>query len=77
MFQPLLDAYIDSTRLDETDYKPPLNVALANWWPLKNSEKKGFRDFILHFILKQRYKIIRFTTNPQHLSCGSVICMIR
>ncbi|PUD56958.1 alpha-(1,3)-fucosyltransferase, partial [Helicobacter pylori] len=25
MFQPLLDAYIDSTRLDETDYKPPLN----------------------------------------------------
>ncbi|MUU53118.1 alpha-(1,3)-fucosyltransferase, partial [Helicobacter pylori] len=24
MFQPLLDAFIDSTRLDETDYKPPL-----------------------------------------------------
>ncbi|MFP6007937.1 fucosyltransferase, partial [Helicobacter pylori] len=52
MFQPLLDAYLDSTRLDETDYKPPLNIALANWWPLKNSEKKGFRDFILHVILK-------------------------
>ncbi len=31
MFQPLLDAYTDSTRLDETDYKPPLNIALANW----------------------------------------------
>ncbi len=57
MFQPLLDAYIESTRLDEITHKPPLNVALANWWPLKNSEKKGFRDFILHFILKQRYTI--------------------
>ncbi|MGL2759924.1 glycosyltransferase family 10 domain-containing protein, partial [Helicobacter pylori] len=48
MFQPLLDAFIDSTHLDETTHKPPLNIALANWWPLKNSEKKGFRDFILH-----------------------------
>ncbi|MGL2512831.1 fucosyltransferase, partial [Helicobacter pylori] len=54
MFQPLLDAYIDSTRLDETDYKPPLNAALANWWPLDKRESKGFRKkFILHFILSQ------------------------
>ncbi|WRD27938.1 fucosyltransferase [Helicobacter pylori] len=58
MFQPLLDAYVDSTRLDETDYKPPLNVALANWWPLDKRESKGFRKkFILHFILSQRYTI--------------------
>ncbi len=58
MFQPLLDAYIDSTRLDETDYKPPLNVALANWWPLDKRESKGFRKkFILHFILSQHYTI--------------------
>ncbi|GAA8620452.1 glycosyltransferase family 10 [Helicobacter pylori] len=58
MFQPLLDAYIDSTRLDETDYKPPLNIALANWWPLDKRESKGFRKkFILHFILSQHYKI--------------------
>ncbi|WRD20625.1 fucosyltransferase [Helicobacter pylori] len=58
MFQPLLDAYIDSTRLDETDYKPPLNVALANWWPLDKRESKGFRKkFILYFILSQRYTI--------------------
>ncbi|WQU49999.1 fucosyltransferase [Helicobacter pylori] len=58
MFQPLLDAYIDSTRLDETDYKPPLNIALANWWPLDKRESKGFRKkFILHFILSQRYTI--------------------
>ncbi len=27
MFQPLLDAYIDSTRLDETDYKPPFKYS--------------------------------------------------
>ncbi|MUU35108.1 fucosyltransferase [Helicobacter pylori] len=58
MFQPLLDAYTDSTRLDETDYKPPLNIALANWWPLDKRESKGFRKkFILYFILSQRYKI--------------------
>ncbi|WQW58621.1 fucosyltransferase [Helicobacter pylori] len=58
MFQPLLDAYIDSTRLDETDYKPPLNIALANWWPLDKRESKGFRKkFILHFILSQHYTI--------------------
>ncbi|GAA6905951.1 hypothetical protein CHC162_04690 [Helicobacter pylori] len=43
MFQPLLDAYIESAQIEETTwttYKPPLNVALANWWSLKNSEKK-------------------------------------
>ncbi len=57
MFQPLLDAYTDSTRLDETDYKLPLNIALANWWPLDKRESKGFRRFILYFILSQRYKI--------------------
>ncbi|NHB51679.1 fucosyltransferase [Helicobacter pylori] len=67
MFQPLLDAYTDSTHLDETTHKPPLNIALANWWPLKNSEKKGFRDFILHVILKQRYKII-LHSNPNEPS---------
>ncbi|MBH0278723.1 fucosyltransferase, partial [Helicobacter pylori] len=67
MFQPLLDAYTDSTHLDETTHKPPLNIALANWWPLKNSEKKGFRDFILHVILKQRYKII-LHQNPNEFS---------
>ncbi len=68
MFQPLLDAFIDSTHLDETTHNPPpLNIALANWWPLKNSEKKGFRDFILHVILKQRYKII-LHSNPNEPS---------
>ncbi|WQY30657.1 fucosyltransferase [Helicobacter pylori] len=73
MFQPLLDAFIDSTYLDETTHKPPLNIALANWWPLKNSEKKGFRDFILHVILKQRYKIIlhQNPNEPSNLVFGN------
>ncbi|TPH86876.1 alpha-1,3-fucosyl transferase, partial [Helicobacter pylori] len=30
MFQPLLDAYIESTQIEETTYKPLLNIALAN-----------------------------------------------
>ncbi|KAA6504513.1 fucosyltransferase [Helicobacter pylori] len=67
MFQPLLDAYTDSTRLDETDYKPPLNIALANWWPLDKRESKGFRRFILYFILSQRYTIT-LHQNPNELS---------
>ncbi|NHA95145.1 glycosyltransferase family 10 domain-containing protein, partial [Helicobacter pylori] len=67
MFQPLLDAYTDSTRLDETDYKPLLNIALANWWPLDKRESKGFRRFILYFILSQRYKIT-LHQNPNEFS---------
>ncbi|NHA22191.1 glycosyltransferase family 10 domain-containing protein [Helicobacter pylori] len=76
MFQPLLDAYIDSTRLDETDYKPLLNIALANWWPLDKRESKGFRKkFILHFILSQHYKIILHSNpnKPSDLVFGSPI----
>ncbi|WQZ20926.1 fucosyltransferase [Helicobacter pylori] len=58
MFQPLLDAYIDSTQIEETTHKPPLNIALANWWPLDERESKGFRKkFILYFILSQHYTI--------------------
>ncbi|MCQ2907092.1 fucosyltransferase, partial [Helicobacter pylori] len=67
MFQPLLDAYTDSTRLDETDYKPPLNIALANWWPLDKRESKGFRRFILYFILSQHYTIT-LHQNPNEFS---------
>ncbi|MGL2533998.1 glycosyltransferase family 10 domain-containing protein [Helicobacter pylori] len=75
MFQPLLDAYIDSTRLDETDYKPPLNIALANWWPLDKRESKGFRRFILYFILSQRYTITlhQNPNEPSDLVFGSPI----
>ncbi|WP_367703292.1 glycosyltransferase family 10 domain-containing protein [Helicobacter pylori] len=76
MFQPLLDAYVDSTHLDETDYKPPLNIALANWWPLDKRESKGFRKkFILHFILSQRYTITlhQNPNKPSDLVFGSPI----
>ncbi len=45
MFQPLLDAYIDSTQIEETAHKPPLNAALANWWG--DEEIKEFKKNIL------------------------------
>ncbi|MFP6132794.1 fucosyltransferase, partial [Helicobacter pylori] len=53
MFQPLLDAYIDSTQIEQTTHKPPLNAALANWWG--DGEIKEFKAYILYFILSQRY----------------------
>ncbi|GAA8080716.1 glycosyltransferase family 10 [Helicobacter pylori] len=55
MFQPLLDAYTDSTHLDDTTHKPPLNIALANWWG--DEEIEEFKKSVLYFILKQRYTI--------------------
>ncbi|WQZ95238.1 fucosyltransferase [Helicobacter pylori] len=76
MFQPLLDAYIDSTQIEETTHKPPLNIALANWWPLDKRESKGFRKkFILHFILSQRYTITlhRNPDKPADIVFGSPI----
>ncbi|AGT74364.1 hypothetical protein HPSA20_1141 [Helicobacter pylori SouthAfrica20] len=45
MFQPLLDAYTDSAYLDAIDYKPPLNIAIANWWG--DEEIKEFKKSIL------------------------------
>ncbi|MGN8502618.1 glycosyltransferase family 10 domain-containing protein [Helicobacter pylori] len=56
MFQPLLDAYIDSTQIEETTHNPPLNIALANWWG--DEEIKEFKKSVLYFILSQRYAII-------------------
>ncbi|MDU9764148.1 fucosyltransferase, partial [Helicobacter pylori] len=53
MFQPLLDAYIDSTQIEETTHKPPLNAALANWW----GGAEEFKNSALYFILSQRYTI--------------------
>ncbi|MCQ2756298.1 fucosyltransferase, partial [Helicobacter pylori] len=74
MFQPLLDAYIDSTQIEETIHNP-LNAALANWWPLDKRESKGFRRFILYFILSQRYKITlhQNPNEPSDLVFGSPI----
>ncbi|MGN8486066.1 glycosyltransferase family 10 domain-containing protein, partial [Helicobacter pylori] len=76
MFQPLLDAYIDSTQIEETTHKPPLNIALANWWSLDKRESKGFRKkFILHFILSQHYTIAlhQNPNKPSDLVFGSPI----
>ncbi len=64
MFQPLLDAYTDSTYSDASDHKPPLNIAIANGWSLGKKETKGFRRFILHFILSQYYEIT-YHRNPK------------
>ncbi|WQW74728.1 fucosyltransferase [Helicobacter pylori] len=56
MFQPLLDAYIDSTQIEETTHKPPpLKIAVANWWG--DEEIKEFKKSVLYFILSQRYTI--------------------
>ncbi len=36
MFQPLLDAFIESAPIKEIASKsPPLKIAVANWWEMK------------------------------------------
>ncbi|GAA7279778.1 glycosyltransferase family 10 [Helicobacter pylori] len=55
MFQPLLDAYIESAQIEETTHKPPLKIAVANWWG--NEEIKEFKKSVLYFILSQHYTI--------------------
>ncbi|WQT25517.1 fucosyltransferase [Helicobacter pylori] len=65
MFQPLLDAFIESASIEKITSKspPPLKIAVANWF-------NGFKEFkasVLYFILKQRYKII-LHSNPNEPS---------
>ncbi|WQW49094.1 fucosyltransferase [Helicobacter pylori] len=58
MFQPLLDAYTESTSIEKMASKsppPPLKIAVANWWG--DEEIKEFKKDILYFILSQRYTI--------------------
>ncbi|EJB64813.1 glycosyltransferase family 10 domain-containing protein [Helicobacter pylori] len=56
MFQPLLDAYIESASIEKMASKsPPLKIAVANWWG--DEEIKEFKKDILYFILSQRYTI--------------------
>ncbi|RVY73442.1 glycosyltransferase family 10 domain-containing protein [Helicobacter pylori] len=56
MFQPLLDAFIESASIEKMASKsPPLKIAVANWWG--DEEVKEFKESILYFILSQRYKI--------------------
>ncbi|RVY22649.1 fucosyltransferase, partial [Helicobacter pylori] len=56
MFQPLLDAFIESASIEKMASKsppPPLKIAVANWW----GGAKEFKKSTLYFILSQRYKI--------------------
>ncbi|WRG23635.1 fucosyltransferase [Helicobacter pylori] len=67
MFQPLLDAFIESASIEKMASKspPPLKIAVANWWG--DEEIKEFKKSVLYFILSQRYKII-LHSNPNEPS---------
>ncbi|MGL2746756.1 glycosyltransferase family 10 domain-containing protein, partial [Helicobacter pylori] len=54
MFQPLLDAFIESAPIKKNASKlPPLKIAVANWW----GGTEEFKKSALYFILSQRYTI--------------------
>ncbi|RKV00689.1 fucosyltransferase [Helicobacter pylori] len=55
MFQPLLDAFIESASIEKNTSKspPPLKIAVANWW----GGAEEFKKSALYFILSQRYTI--------------------
>ncbi|GAA9520835.1 glycosyltransferase family 10 [Helicobacter pylori] len=65
MFQPLLDAFIESASIKKKLplNLPPLKIAVANWF----GGVKEFKASVLYFILKQRYKII-LHNNPNEPS---------
>ncbi|QQW63138.1 fucosyltransferase [Helicobacter pylori] len=68
MFQPLLDAFIESASIKKKlplnlPPPPPLKIAVANWF----NGPKEFKASVLYFILKQRYKII-LHSNPNEPS---------
>ncbi|TPH30573.1 glycosyltransferase family 10 domain-containing protein, partial [Helicobacter pylori] len=77
MFQPLLDTYTDSTQIEETTHKPPLKIAVANWWG--NEEIKEFKKSVLYFILSQHYTITlhQNPNKPSDLVFGSPIGSVR
>ncbi|WRE21615.1 fucosyltransferase [Helicobacter pylori] len=66
MFQPLLDAFIESASIEKMASKsPPLKIAVANWWG--DEEIKEFKESVLYFILSQRYTIA-LHQNPNEFS---------
>ncbi|GAA9709333.1 glycosyltransferase family 10 [Helicobacter pylori] len=75
MFQPLLDAFIESASIEKMASKspPPLKIAVANWWGDK--EIKEFKKSVLYFILIQRYTITlhQNPNKPSDLVFGSPI----
>ncbi|KOS33871.1 glycosyltransferase family 10 domain-containing protein [Helicobacter pylori] len=76
MFQPLLDAFIESASIEKMASKsppPPLKIAVANWWG--DEEVEEFKKNILYFILSQRYTITlhKNPNKPSDLVFGSPI----
>ncbi|OOQ00836.1 fucosyltransferase, partial [Helicobacter pylori] len=73
MFQPLLDAFIESAPIKKMplSYPPPLKIAVANWW----GGAEEFKKSALYFILSQRYKITlhQNPNEPSDLVFGSPI----
>ncbi len=66
MFQPLLDAFIESASIEKMASKspPPLKIAVANWWGDK--EIKEFKKNALYFILSQHYTITLHRNPKKH-----------
>ncbi|MFL1971640.1 fucosyltransferase, partial [Helicobacter pylori] len=73
MFQPLLDAFIDSAPILKKNYLKisPLKIAVANWW----GGAEEFKKSALYFILSQRYKITlhKNPNKPSDLVFGSPV----
>ncbi len=73
MFQPLLDAFIESAPIKKKLplNLPPLKIAVANWW----GGAKEFKKSTLYFILSQRYTITlhQNPNEPSDLVFGSPI----
>ncbi|MDZ5335804.1 fucosyltransferase, partial [Helicobacter pylori] len=66
MFQPLLDAFIESASIEKMASKspppPPLKIAVANWW----GGAKEFKKSALYFILSQHYTITLHQNPKKH-----------
>ncbi|RVZ93221.1 fucosyltransferase, partial [Helicobacter pylori] len=73
MFQPLLDAFIESASIEKITSKspPPLKIAVANWW----GGAEEFKKSTLYFILSQHYTITlhQNPNKPSDLVFGSPI----
>ncbi|WP_226997932.1 glycosyltransferase family 10 domain-containing protein, partial [Helicobacter pylori] len=72
MFQPLLDAFIESAPIKKMPLSyPPLKIAVANWW----GGAEEFKKSALYFILSQRYTITlhQNPNEPSDLVFGSPI----
>ncbi len=72
MFQPLLDAFIESAPIKKiTSKSPPLKIAVANWW----GGAEEFKKSTLYFILSQHYTITlhQNPNEPSDLVFGSPI----